>query len=53
MIFMPGSAKMRVYNYIIINRLSAPVLDKNRGWHIMKKLDLEYNEKRCKKINWN
>ena len=28
------SAKMRVYNYVIINRISRPVLNKNRGWHI-------------------
>ena len=35
------SAKMRIYKYIIINRLSGPALDKNRAWHIMKKLDLK------------
>ena len=35
------SAKMRIYRYIIINRLSRPVLEKNRGWHIINKLDLE------------
>ena len=34
------SAKMRVYKYVIINRLSKPTIDKNRGWHIIKKLDL-------------
>ena len=34
------SAKMRIYNYIIINRLSKPALEKNRGWHVIKKLDL-------------
>ena len=34
------SAKMRVYKYVIINRLSKPTIDKNRGWHITKKLDL-------------
>ena len=34
------SAKMRIYNYIIINRLSEPALEKNRGWHVIKKLDL-------------
>ena len=44
------SAKMRVYKYIIINRLSAPVLDNNRGWHIMKKLDLEIMKKGAKKL---
>ena len=31
------SAKMRIYKYIIINRVGGPVLDKSRGWHIMKK----------------
>ena len=35
------SAKMRVYKYIINNRLSQPVLERNRCWHIMKKLDLK------------
>ena len=44
------SAKMRVYKYIIINRLSGPVLDNNRGWHIMKKLDLEIMKKGAKKL---
>ena len=34
------SAKMRIYKYIIINRISGPVLDKDKGWHVMKKLDL-------------
>ena len=42
------SAKMRVYKYIIINRLSKPVLDKNRGWHIMNKLDLKMMNKAAK-----
>ena len=44
------SAKMRVYTYIIINRLSGPVLDKNRGWHIMKELDLDIMKKGAKKF---
>ena len=44
------SAKMRIYNYIIINRLSGPVLDKNRGWHIMKELDLNIMKKGAKKL---
>ena len=35
------SARMRIYKYIIINRLSRPVIDKNRGWHIINKLDLK------------
>ncbi len=44
------SAKLRIYKYIIINRLSIPVLEKNRGWHIMKKLDLEMMQKGAKKL---
>ena len=44
------SAKMRVYNYIIINRLSEPVLEKNRGWHIIKELDIEIMKKGAKKL---
>ena len=42
------SAKMRIYKYIIINRLSRPVLDKNRGWHIMNELDLKIMKKAAK-----
>ncbi len=44
------SAKMRVYNYVIINRISRPVLNKNRGWHIMKDLDLKLMRKSAKKL---
>ena len=44
------SAKMRIYRYIIINRLSGPVLDKNRGWHVINKLDLEKMKKAAKKL---
>ena len=44
------SARMRIYKYIIINRLGEPVLDKNRGWHIMKKLDLVAMKKGAKKL---
>ena len=44
------SAKMRIYNYIIINRLGKPVLDKNRGWHIMKELNLGMMKKGAKKL---
>jgi len=44
------SAKMRVYRYIIINRLSGPVLENNRGWHVMKKLDLKLMKKGAKKL---
>ena len=44
------SAKMRVYKYIIINRLGGPVLEKNRGWHIIKELDLDIMKKGGKKL---
>ena len=44
------SAKIRIYKYVIINRLSKPVLDNNRGWHIMKELDLVAMKKGAKKL---
>ena len=44
------SAKMRIYKYVIINRLSGPVLENNRGWHIMRELDLKLMEKGAKKL---
>ena len=44
------SAKMRIYKYIIINQLSGPVLEHNRGWHIMKELDLDLMKKGAKKL---
>jgi len=44
------SAKMRIYKYIILNQLSAPVLERNRVWHVMKELDLEVMRKGAKKL---
>ena len=44
------SAKMRVYNYVIINRISGLVLDENRGWHIIKDLDLKLMRKSAEKL---
>ena len=44
------SARMRIYKYIIINRLGGPVLEKNRGWHIIKELDLAIMKKGAKKL---
>ena len=41
---------MRIYKYIIINRFSRPVLEKNRGWHIMKELDVDTMRKGAKKL---
>ena len=44
------SAKMRIYRYIIVNRLSGPVLENNRGWHVMKELDLNLMKKGARKL---
>ena len=44
------SAKMRIYRYIILNRLGGPVLQKNRAWHIMRKLDPIIMQKGCEKL---
>ena len=44
------SAKIRIYKYVIINRLSSPVLDNNRCWHIMKELDVAAMKKGAKKL---
>ena len=35
------SAKERIYEYIILNRLASPSIDKNKVWHVRKKLDLK------------
>ena len=44
------SAKMRIYKYIIINRISSPILEKNRGWHIMRELDVNLMKKGARKL---
>ncbi len=44
------SARIRIYRYIIINRLGGLVLERNRGWHIMKKLDIATMKKGAKKL---
>ena len=44
------SAKQRIYTYIIFNRISKPSIEKNRGWHIRKKLDLTLMKKGAKKL---
>ena len=44
------SAKMRIYTYVIINRISEPVLEKKKSWHIMKKLNLDMMKKGAKKF---
>ena len=44
------SAKERIYRYIIFNRVSTPAIEKNKGWHIKKKLDLKVMKKGAKKL---
>ena len=44
------SAKQRIYKYIIFNRLSRPSIEKGRGWHIIKELDVTLMKKGAKKL---
>ena len=44
------SAKQRIYRYIIFNQINAPVIDKGRGWHVRKILDLNLMKKGAKKL---
>ncbi len=39
------SANQRIYKYLIVNRRSSLVLEKNKAWHIKKKLDLKAMKK--------
>ena len=42
------SAKKRIYKYFIINRFSTLVLDKNKAWHVKKKLNIKVMKKGAK-----
>ena len=44
------SAKQRIYKYIILNRLSRPSIEKERGWHIIKELDVTLMKRGAKKL---
>jgi tRNA pseudouridine38-40 synthase len=44
------SAKQRIYKYVIFNRLSRPSIEKDRGWHIIKKLDVSLMKKGAKQL---
>ena len=44
------SAKERIYLYIIRNRLSPSTLNKDKEWHIKKKLDINLIKKGAKKL---
>ena len=44
------SAKQRIYTYVIFNRISRSSIEKNRGWHISKKMDLKLMKRGSKKL---
>ena len=44
------SAKQRIYKYVIFNRLSRPSIEKERGWHIIKELDVSLMKRGAKKF---
>ena len=44
------SAKQRIYKYVIFNRLSRPSIEKERGWHIIKTLNVSLMKKGAKKL---
>ena len=44
------SAKQRIYKYIIFNQISAPIINKGRGWHVRKPLDLKLIKEGAKKL---
>ena len=44
------SAKERIYEYIVLNRLAPPSLDKNKAWHIRKKLNFGLMKEGAKKL---
>jgi len=44
------SAKQRTYKYVIFNRLSRPSIEKGRGWHIIKDLDVTLMKEGAKKL---
>ena len=44
------SAKERVYKYVIFNRKSRPSLEKSRGWHVRKNLDIKLMKQGANKL---
>ena len=44
------SAKHRIYNYVIFNRISKPSIESERGWHIISKLDVKMMRRGAKKL---
>ena len=44
------SAKQRIYKYVIFNQISSPIIEKKRGWHVRKPLDIKIIKKGAKKL---
>ncbi|MDA9598633.1 tRNA pseudouridine(38-40) synthase TruA [Candidatus Pelagibacter sp.] len=44
------SAKQRIYKYIIFNQIHSPVIEKSRGWHVRKPLNLKLIKLGAKKL---
>ena len=44
------SAKQRIYRYVIFNRISKSSIEKDRVWHIRKKLDIKLMKRGAKKL---
>jgi len=44
------SAKKRIYKYVIFNQISKPVIQKQRGWHIIKELNIKIMKKGAKML---
>ena len=42
------NAKLRTYEYLIINRIGILSIDRNRAWHVKKKIDLKLMKKGAK-----
>ena len=42
------SAKLRTYEYLIINRQGSLSIDKNRAWHVKNNIDLKLMKKGAK-----
>ena len=44
------SAKQRIYKYVILNQISAPVIEKQRCWHVRNPLDVKLIKNGAKKL---
>ena len=44
------SAKQRIYKYLILNRIIKPSIEKERCWHVSKKLNIDLMKKGAEKL---